>query len=175
MHRSGRGSAVRVRPSQHSRSPAASGDGGPGSGPGAASPPHSDGPHGDAPHKEVPQRDMPHRDLPLDALAQRVADELDTLAQLSAGVQTALSLCHFAEHTDIEAIRGLQGIDRITQSLEDLGRLMAAVSGEMPPNVRLHAVPILSRLRLHELVTNLAPGAPPAVRQPETQGEIMWF
>jgi len=118
---------------------------------------------------------LPHRDLPLDALAQRVADELDTLAQLSAGVQTALSLCHFAEHTDIEAIRGLQGIDRITQSLEDLGRLMAAVSGEMPPNVRLHAVPILSRLRLHELVTNLAPGAPPPVRQPETQGEIVWF
>ncbi|MDP3341024.1 hypothetical protein [Frigidibacter sp.] len=116
-----------------------------------------------------------HRDLPLDALAQRVADELDILAQLSAGVQTALSLCHFAEHTDANAIRGLQGIDRITQSLEDLGRLMAAVSGEMPPNVRLHAVPILSRLRLHELVANLDPDAAPVVRQPDLQGEIMWF
>lgn len=115
------------------------------------------------------------RDLPLDALAQRVADELDTLAQLSAGVQTALSLCHFADHTDPEAIRGLQGIDRITQSLEDLGRLMAAVSGEMPANVRLHAVPILSRLRLHELVANLDPQAGPPSRQPDLQGEIMWL
>ena len=116
-----------------------------------------------------------HRDLPLDALAQRVADELDTLAQISAGVQTALSLCHFADHTDADAIRGLQGIDRITQSLEDLGRLMAAVSCEMPENVRLHAVPILSRLRLHELVSNLDPDTAPVARQPDLQGEIMWF
>lgn len=115
------------------------------------------------------------RDLPLDALAQRVADELDTLAQLSAGVQMALSLCHFADHTDPEAIRGLQGIDRITQSLEDLGRLMAAVSGEMPANVRLHAVPILSRLRLHELVASLDPDAGPVVRHQDLQGEIMWL
>ncbi len=118
---------------------------------------------------------LAHRDLPLDALAQRVADELDTLARLSAGVQAALSLCHFAEHTDAAAIRGLQGIDRITQSLEDLGRLMAAVSREMPANVRLHAVPILSRLRLHELVATLDPAAPPLVRETEMHGDVMWF
>ena len=116
-----------------------------------------------------------HRDLPLDALAQRVAEELDTLARLSAGVQAALSLCHFADHTDPQAIRGLQGIDRITQSLEDLGRLMAAVSGEMPRDVRLHAVPILSRLRLHELVSNLDPEAPKPDRAAEDTGEVTWF
>ncbi|AMY68533.1 hypothetical protein [Frigidibacter mobilis] len=130
---------------------------------------------GGAPLEAVAALGVAHRDLPLDALAQRVADELDTLAQLSAGVQTALSLCHFAEHTDADAIRGLQGIDRITQSLEDLGRLMAAVSCEMPENVRLHAVPILSRLRLHELVANLDPDAAPVVRQLDLEGDIMWF
>jgi len=117
-----------------------------------------------------------HRDLPLDALAARVADELDTLAQLSAEVQRALSMCHFADHTDPAAIRGLQGIDRITQSLEDLGRLMGAVSGEMPEGVHLKAVPILSRLRLHELLHHLDPEmAKPDRRETEQSGEITWF
>lgn len=115
------------------------------------------------------------RDLPLDALAARIGDELDTLARLSSEVQRAISLCHFAEHTDAEAIRGLQGIDRITQALEDLGRLMAAVSTEMPQDVKLHAVPILSRLRLHELAANLDPqAAHPAISEREA-GEIQWF
>ena len=41
---------------------------------------------------------------------------------LSGEVQIALSLCHFCEHTDPDAIRGLQRIDLITQALEDLGR-----------------------------------------------------
>ena len=115
------------------------------------------------------------RDLPLDALAARVAEELETLAALSAQVQQALSLCHFADHTDPSAIRGLQGIDRITQSLEDLGRLMNAVSGEMPEGVYLHAVPILSRLRLHELVHNLDPNEAHVTRHYEDSGEVTWF
>lgn len=114
------------------------------------------------------------RDLPLDALAARIGDELDTLARLSGEVQNALSLCHFAEHTDPSAIRGLQGIDRITQALEDLGRLMAAVSCEMPRNVNVHSVPILSRLRLHELINNLDPDAP-KVGPVKDDGDIQWF
>ncbi|MFD2175520.1 hypothetical protein [Rhodobacter lacus] len=124
---------------------------------------------------EMVSHALEHRDLPLDALAGRIGDELDTLARLSAEVQRALSMCHFAEHTDIEAIRGLQGIDRITQALEDLGRLMAAVSTEMPQDVKLHAVPILSRLRLHELAQNLDPSAERVVHEEEDTGEIQWF
>ena len=120
------------------------------------------------------KRQTERRDLPLDALAARIGDELDTLAGLSAEVQRALSLCHFAEHTDPDAIRGLQGIDRITQALEDLGRLMAAVSSEMPKNVNVHSVPILSRLRLHELINNLDPDAPKIVAIKD-DGDIQWF
>lgn len=116
-----------------------------------------------------------HRDLPLDALAARVGDELDTLARLSSEVQRAISLCHFADHTDAEAIRGLQGIDRITQALEDLGRLMAAVSNEMPQEVKLHSVPILSRLRLHELISNLDPTVPRQEARVCDVGDIQWF
>lgn len=119
--------------------------------------------------------EITHRDLELDALAARIGDELETLARLSSDVQKALSMCHFAEHTDPAAIRGLQGIDRITQALEDLGRLMAAVSGEMPKDVKLHAVPILSRLRLHELVNNLDPDAQPVLMSRDYDGEVQWF
>ncbi len=119
--------------------------------------------------------EITHRDLELDALAARIGDELETLARLSSDVQKALSMCHFAEHTDPAAIRGLQGIDRITQALEDLGRLMAAVSGEMPKDVKLHAVPILSRLRLHELVNNLDPDAQPVLMSRDCDGEVQWF
>ena len=120
------------------------------------------------------QRRLVRRDLPLDALAARVGDELDTLARLSADVQAAISLCHFTDHTDPAAIRGLQGIDRITQALEDLGRLMAALSAEMPENVHVQSVPILSRLRLHELIQNLDPNAPNTAHV-DPDGEIQWF
>jgi len=115
------------------------------------------------------------RDLPLDALAARIGDELETLARLSSDVQRAISLCHFSDHTNPEAIRGLQGIDRITQALEDLGRLMAAVSCEMPAEVKLHAVPLLSRLRLHELITNLDPGCEKPGAGDSEVGDIQWF
>lgn len=117
---------------------------------------------------------LERKDLPLDALAARIGDELDTLARLSSDVQRALSMCHFADHTDPAAIRGLQGIDRITQALEDLGRLMNAVSGEIPNDVKLHAVPILSRLRLHELINNLNPAARTPKAEP-SEGDIQWF
>lgn len=124
---------------------------------------------------EHTERTLQRRDLPLDALAARVSDELATLARLSSEVQRALSLCHFSEHTDPAAIRGLQGIDRITQALEDLGHLMAAVSSEMPEDVKLHAVPLFSRLRLHELITNLDPGAARFASDTKEIGEIQWF
>lgn len=115
------------------------------------------------------------RDLPLDALAARIGDELETLARLSSEVQHAISLCHFADHTAPEAIRGLQGIDRITQALEDLGRLMTAVSNEMPADVKLHAVPLLSRLRLHELISNLDPMYERVESVVTDVGDIQWF
>ncbi|MDV7269786.1 hypothetical protein RYZ20_02600 [Thioclava sp. A2] len=122
-------------------------------------------------HAAEPER----RDLPLDALASRIGEELETLARLSADVQKALSLCEFAQHTDANAIRGLQGIDRITQALEDLGRLMSAVSGEISTDVKLHSVPLLSRLRLHELIINLDPSHEREVASRDDDGEVCWF
>ncbi len=115
------------------------------------------------------------RYLPLNALAARIGDELETLARLSMDVQKALSMCEFQNHTDSFAIRGLQGIDRITQALEDLGRLMVDLSGEIDGNVKLHAMPILSRLKLHELVANLDPERAREPTSRDRDGEVFWL
>ena len=117
--------------------------------------------------------------LALDALAARIAAELDGLAQLSGEVQLALSLCHFAEHTDPAAIRGLQRLDRITQALEDLGRLMAALAREIPQELQTDSRPLLSQLRLQGLIHALAlPGpaaAAPRAEHPIEDGDVQWF
>lgn len=113
--------------------------------------------------------------MPLDALALRVGDELETLARLSADVQKAISLCEFSEHTDSSAIRGLQGLDRITQSLEDLGRLMAAISAGISSDVKLQTVPLLSQLRLHELIANLDPDHERQIASRSDDGEVFWL
>ncbi|SFN52895.1 hypothetical protein SAMN05216224_106201 [Thioclava dalianensis] len=115
------------------------------------------------------------RHLALDALAGRVGEELETLARVSTEIQRAISICKFADATDPNAIRGLQGIDRVTQALEDLGRLMAAVSSEMPRGIQLRALPILSHLRLHELVANLDPEQEKVLLRHEDDGEVMWL
>lgn len=109
-----------------------------------------------------------------EGLTRSIGRELESLAALSAEVQLALSLCHFAEHTDVSAIRGLQGIDRITQSLEDLARLMQVLAGELPKGRRLAAAPLLANLRLRELRQRLSTEeraqAPAA-----TPGDILWL
>ncbi len=122
----------------------------------------------------TPKTNASH-DLPLEALAARVGEELDALAILSARVQSALSLCDFSEHTAPEAIRGLQGIDRITQALEDLGRLMMAISNELPPDIHVQSVPLLSQLRLRELIRSLDQGNPAGKVPTESVGEVQWF
>lgn len=114
-------------------------------------------------------------DIPLDALAARISSELATLATLSSEVQRALSLCHFAEHTDPGAIRGLQGIDRITQTLEDLGRLMSAVSAELPAELCLRAVPLFSNLKLQELISNLNTLGHPENNTHNDSGTVHWL
>lgn len=115
--------------------------------------------------------------IALGVLCDRVGEELLHLAALSAVVQQALSLFHFAEHTDAAAIRGLQGIDRITQSLDDLARLVRALAEQVPADQRLQIGPLLAGLRLHELQTRLGFDATPSPQVPcvLAPGEIHWL
>ncbi|MBW6506995.1 MAG: hypothetical protein K0B00_09620 [Rhodobacteraceae bacterium] len=116
-------------------------------------------------------------EIALGTLTARVAQELQSLATLSAKLQLALSLCSFAGHTDAEAIRGLQGIDRVTQSLEDLARLVHALALRLPENLSAPAAPLLASLQLHELLARIGSTAPyPGVTVPEMEaGDILWF
>lgn len=115
------------------------------------------------------------RDIPLDALAARIANELATLAGLSFEVQSALSLCHFSNHTDPDAIRGLQGIDLITQALEDLERLMRAVSAELTAEVKIPVAPLFSDLKLHDLIGVLDPACNPEEPRRCEVGDVQWL
>jgi hypothetical protein len=117
--------------------------------------------------------------LSLGPLAERISAELASLAQLSAEVQLALSLCHFSEPTPLAAIRGLQGIDRVTQTLEDLSRVMRALSGQIPAPLEVEGRAIIQQVRLHELATSLSTERTTPVASvggtPRGPGEIIWF
>lgn len=109
-----------------------------------------------------------------ETLTREIGRELDSLAILSAEVQLALSLCHFAEHTDVSAIRGLQGIDRITQTLEDLARLMQALAADLPKGRDLAAAPLMATLHLRDLRLRLSSQGQ-AHTPTAISGDILWL
>lgn len=117
-------------------------------------------------------------------LAARIADELGHLGMLSDQVQTALSACGLGTITDRQAAIGLQGIDRISQGLTDLARLMAAVGTELGaqtgPEARLPTAALSSCVTLHALAERLFHDGlpPPPVNCPNggaTVGDVLLF
>ncbi len=116
-------------------------------------------------------------EVPLILLNDRLRLELVQRAEHSAEIQRALSLCHLelAGVIDAEAIRGLQRIDRVTQTLEDLAEFMAALCASLPRDLRVNADPLLARLRLKELADALDPDHPPATQEDRSSGEILWL
>lgn len=113
-------------------------------------------------------------DLALDILARRVADELALLSSLSLALQEALSHCPFATHPDAATLVGLQGIDRISQGIDDLRRLMDALPDHLPDAITVAPRTLLAPLRLRDLADRLgAANRPAAPRNPG--GDICWF
>lgn len=125
----------------------------------------------------LPPAKAPGPRLPLAALSARLQAELDLLAGHSAEIQRALPLCHLdlAGTIDAAAIRGLQRIDRITQTLEDLARLMAALAAALPPDLGVDAGLVLGRVRLQELADALNPQRPPGPHPAPPSGEVQWL
>lgn len=125
----------------------------------------------------APKARSPDHEVPLVQLSDRLRLELVQLATHSAEIQRALSLCHLelAGVIDTEAIRGLQRIDRVTQTLEDLAEFMAALCANLPRDLRVKADPLLARLRLKELADALDPDQPPATQEDHSSGEILWL
>ncbi len=123
-----------------------------------------------APPSFPPSRD----DLSLDSLARRVADELALLSSLSLSLQEALSHCPFATHPDAATLAGLQGIDRISQGIDDLRRLMDALPEHLPDAVTVAPEMLLAPLQLRDLADRLAAAErPPTPRN--SGGDVCWF
>lgn len=117
------------------------------------------------------------RRVSLSQLTARIAAELERLAQITADVQVALSMCHLelAAPLGPEVIRGLQRIDRVTQELEDLSRLLGGMSDGIPAQAELCAEPLFSGLRLHELGLALDPAKPIHPEIVGDDGAVEWL
>lgn len=123
-----------------------------------------------------PFRPPTRDDLALDTLARRVADELALLSSLSLALQEALSRCRFATHPDAATLAGLQGIDRISQGIDDLRRLMDALPAHLPDAVAVAPGALFAPLRLRDLVDRLAAAERPPMPAPcDVSGEVCWF
>ncbi|WP_415183592.1 hypothetical protein [Phaeovulum sp.] len=114
-------------------------------------------------------------DLLLDVLVERIAKELNVLARHLTYVQTVLAQCQLPNETEPEVIEGLQGIDRVTQSLEDLARLMDCISNQLPVGIKADPAQIFTTLRLRDLIANLDQTSDTTPTTNEPTGNIQWF
>ena len=115
--------------------------------------------------------------LALTDLATRIGGELDFLVHLSLTVQAALSHCTCTHPVDAETLKGLQGIDRITQGLADMARLMADIGETAPQGVYLARHALERRVQLRDLCQRIFVPEATASR-PEARtvpGEVLLF
>lgn len=114
-------------------------------------------------------------DLALQVALLRLGRELGLIGRACAGVQRALSICSFCPGTDPEAIRGLQDIDRITQSLEDLARMAQYMGKVCPIEPRLSRTALAAQARLHDIADFIAPSDAPHQVNISDAGDVAWF
>jgi len=96
--------------------------------------------------------------LALDRLAVLLTGEIARLARLAEEAQGALSQCEFAAPPPAPVMRGLQGIDRIAQGLDDLCRLIAALPVEVIGSVQVPAAPLIAGIRQRDLGDRIKSG-----------------
>jgi hypothetical protein len=110
------------------------------------------------------------------ALAGRIGTEMAHLAELASALQDNLSGYLAVLASDGHAIRQVQSLDRLTQVLQDLTRVMAALADGLPKDLRLTASPVLRVIRLRDLSRALAASAPGGpLGSAETTGDVAWL
>ncbi|MGB7269863.1 MAG: hypothetical protein WBC90_10115 [Albidovulum sp.] len=114
---------------------------------------------------------------PLHQLAARIGEELDAMGQLSLSVQHAMSQCTGTMGRDPEVMNALQGIDRISQSLAELARLMQYVSQTTPQGISLPSAALQENLALRDMTKRLLAKAPQEPQSDDTvlAGDVTWF
>lgn len=132
------------------------------------------------------------QELALDRLARLLAGELARLARLADEVQGALAGCEFAAPPPAPVMRGLQGIDRIAQGLDDLCQLITALPVEVIGTVQVPAAALIAGIRQRNLSDRITPRPGPqreasahpaaaiavpgrAARPEAGPGDITWF
>lgn len=113
----------------------------------------------------------------LSPLTNRIAAELDRMAWLAAGLQVALSPAVRAGGLNTADLASLQAIDRLTQLLADLSRLMAVVADAAPPSASLTVADLREVIVLRDFLYRMTtPGAACETDRPEqSAGEVQWL
>ncbi len=127
-----------------------------------------------ADHASVPLLGAP--DFMAGALATRIGTEIAELAVLAVALQETLGGFVGNGAADRQAIREVQSLDRLTQVLQDLTRVMAALAKVLPKDLRVPALPLLHAIRLYDLSQTLAASDPRAAMPvPEADGDVAWL
>jgi hypothetical protein len=110
------------------------------------------------------------------ALAHRIGAEIAQMAELAVALQDTLAGFVADAAADRQAIREVQSLDRLTQVLQDLTRVMAALAQGLPQDLRVAAPPVLRVIRLYDLSQTLAaPDPREAVSVAGAEGEVAWL
>ncbi|GAB4390574.1 hypothetical protein [Albidovulum sp.] len=123
----------------------------------------------------------PGNEVQLAALARDVAGELALLHGMALALQETLSECRVLPAQRPVLLARLQAIDRISQGLADLQRLMEDLPACLPDDLAVLQDRILKRVQLRQLADRLAgsgsagSGAPADAARPTAPGEVLLF
>ncbi|MFT6605397.1 MAG: hypothetical protein ACJA2X_000573 [Halocynthiibacter sp.] len=114
--------------------------------------------------------------IKVSVLSRRIQDELLSLVILAAEVQVALGpTLAEAQSLSPSVQRSLQAIDRLHQTLDDLGRVMGHLTHQIPDGT-IDVDPLSRVIRLRHLAHKLFDDvdAPFALSEDDS-GDIAWF
>lgn len=120
--------------------------------------------------------DLPDAATDLRRLAVRIGSELAEMTGLAETVQLSLSDILQGSPKPPEKLAELQAIDRLTQLLSDLSRLLPAIADAMPPGGFLVDAELDRIICLKDLLVRLVSDQPaPQTNAGVATGQVQWL
>lgn len=120
--------------------------------------------------------DIPDAVTDLRRLAVRIGTELAEMTGLAEAVQLSLSDLLQGSPKPPEKLAELQAIDRLTQLLSDLSRLLPAIANVMPPGGFLADAELDRIICLKDLLVRLVSDQPaPQTNAGGGTGQVQWL
>lgn len=110
----------------------------------------------------------------LGAVLNRLSSELHRLAASAADVQEAISFKVRDFHTSAKSIQDIQGLDALTQKLQDLARFSASTAHAIAFPVKLSKTAVFSDIILQDIRRTLDPDIESDTRNDESH-DIEWL